>query len=521
MRVVHAAAQVGGLTLISRVLGFVRDVLMAAALGAGPMADAFFVAFKLPNFFRRLFAEGAFNAAFVPLFARRLESEGLASARRFAEQALSVLLAALLVTTVAAEMFMPALVHILAPGFADDPHKFDLAVLYGRITFPYLLLLSLTALLGGVLNALYRYSAAAAAPIALNLVLIGALVLVVPLGGRPGTVLAAAVFLAGMVQFLCLVFACRRAGLVLRLPKPRLTPDMRRLFALLAPAAGSAGVIQVNLLIGNIIASHQAGAVSYLYYADRLYQLPLGVIGIAVGVVLLPELARRLRGGEEPAALTVQNQAIEFAMLLTLPAAGALAAIALPLVSALFERGAFGPYAVQATAAALSAFACGLPAFVGIKLLSPGFFAREDTATPMKCAGAAVAVNIGASLFLFSRIGHVGIAAATSLAAWVNAGLLAAILHRRGHLVLDARLKRRLPRLAVSALGMAVALRLISAPLSDILTGPAVSGAPALAALVLGGLAAYLGLAQALGAVDLAEMRGLLRRRSTPDPRAS
>lgn len=519
MRLLHSAAKVGGLTLVSRVLGFVRDAMMAAAFGASPAADAFFVAFKLPNLFRRLFAEGAFNAAFVPLFARRLEEQGLKAARRFAERALSVLLAGLIAATLAAEISMPAIVRVLAPGFVRDAQTFDLAVLYGRITFPYLLLLSLTALLGGALNALYRYGAPAAAPIMLNLVLIGALAVAVPALGhagpaRVGIVLAWAVFAAGIVQFLWLALACRRAGLTLRLPRPRLGQDIRRLFVLLGPAAGSAGVIQINLLIGNMIASHRPGAVSHLYYADRLYQLPLGMVGIAIGVVLLPELARRLRAGDAAAALAVQGQAIEFAMALALPAAAALLAIAGPLVSVLFQRGAFGPDSARATASVLAAFACGLPAFVTVKLLSPGFFAREDTATPLKCAAAAVAVNIGASLLLFPRIGAVGIAAATSLAAWVNAGLLAAILERRRQLGLTPRLKRGLPRLAVAALSMAALLGLAAEPMGAIWAGSMGFRLAALAALVIGGLVAYLALALAIGALDLAEVRGLLRRRS-------
>lgn len=513
MGIMRSAATVGGFTLVSRLLGFVRDVLIAAVLGAGPMADAFFVAFKLPNLFRRLFAEGAFNAAFVPLFARGLERNGLGAARGFAEQALGFLLLVLLVLTVAAEAFMPAIMRVLAPGFAADPEKLGLAVVYGRITFPYLLALSLAALCGGVLNALYRYAAAAAAPIMLNVVLILALAAGAPLIGHPGAVLAWAVFGAGMLQLIWLVWACGRAGMVLRLPRPRLTPAVRRLLLLMLPAAGSAGVIHINLLIGNIIASHQPGAVSYLYYADRLYQLPLGVIGIAVGVVLLPELARRLRGGDTEAAHTVHNQAIAFAMLLTLPAAGALVVLAGPLVAVLFERGAFGDPAAQATAAAVVAFSAGLPAYVLVKVLTPGFFAREDTATPLVCAAAGVAVNVALSLILFGAIGHVGIALATAAAAWIQVVLLGAILIRRGLLAVDPTLTGRLTGLVAATLGMMLALRAGLWAAQNALHGGFVSRAGATACLVLGGATIYFALVFAFRAADPAMVRAALRRR--------
>ena len=319
MSLLRSLATVGGYTGISRILGFVRDILMAAVIGTGPVADAFFVAFRFPNFFRRLFAEGAFSAAFVPLFSRRLEEDGREAARRLAEETLSVLTAVLLALTLAALVAMPQLMHLLAPGFADDPEKFDQAVLLTRLTFPYLLFVSLVALYGGVLNALYKFAAMAAAPILLNVFFIATLLLVIPLADAPaGPALAWTVTLAGIAQFLALIYAARRNGITLDFPLPRLTPGVRRTLRLMGPGVASAGALQLNLVVGTIVASLQPGAVSYLYYADRVYQLPLGLIGIAFGVVLLPDLSRKLRAGQDEAARASLNRGIELALLLTL-----------------------------------------------------------------------------------------------------------------------------------------------------------------------------------------------------------
>lgn len=512
MAFLRSIATVGGYTMASRILGFARDILIARVLGAGPVADAFFVAFRFPNLFRRLFAEGAFNAAFVPLFARRLEEEGAAAAKRFAEQVLAIMVAALLLLTMLAQIAMPWLMHVIAPGFADDPAQFDLAVQLTRITFPYLLFMALTALQGGILNSLHRFAHAAAAPILLNLVMILALVAVVPLVGMPGHVLAWAVALAGVLQFLWLAFALRRAGLALRLPRPHLTPAVRRLLRLMTPGILGAGVMQINLLVGTVIATLEAGAVSYLYYADRVYQLPLGVIGAAIGVVLLPELTRNLRSGRPAAAMQALNRCLELALLLTLPAAAALIAIPEPIVAVLFQRGAFGPEAAEATALALGAFALGLPAYVLVKALAPGFYAREDTATPFRYAAAAVLANVGLSLLLFRFIGFLGIPFATSLAAWLNAGLLAWRLGRLGHLALDERLRRRLPRIAASSAVMGAVLWFAAGLLAPALAGGLALKAAALAALVAGGAALFGLLALATGAATLADLRALARR---------
>jgi len=506
---------VGLWTMASRVLGFVRDILIASRLGAGPVADAFFVALKLPNFFRRLFGEGAFNAAFVPMFAGLLAAEGRAAARAFAERALALLLAALLALTLAAILFMPALMRVLAPGFVADAAKFALAVEFTRLTFPYLMLVSLAALFSGVLNSLDRYAAAAGTPVLFNLCLIGALLLAAPHLATGGHALAWGVAAAGIAQFAWLAAATARAGFPLRLSWPRPSPQLALLLRRMAPGLVGAGVTQLNLMIDVIIASLlPTGSVSFLYYADRVAQLPLGVIGAAVGTALLPTLARHIRAGEEAQAHAAMNRAIEAALLFTLPAAVALLAAAGPIIAVLFGRGAFGPAAVAATVPTLMAYACGLPAFVMVKALAPGFFARGDTATPVKVAVATVALNLAFNLALavYGPFAHVGVAMATALASWVNAAALWVLLRRRGQIAFDARLRARAQRMLAAALLMGAAVlgsaRLL-APASD---DRGLRWA-ALALLVVLGGAVYGALGQGLRAFDLREVARQFRRR--------
>ena len=492
--------------MASRILGFVRDVLMAALLGSGLVADAFVVAFRFPNLFRRLFGEGAFNAAFVPLFAGRLEGEGEDAARRFAEEIYAVLFVALLGLVAVAEIAMPLLIHVLAPGFVADPEKFDLTVTLTRIAFPYLLFMSLVALLSGILNSLQRFAMAAAAPVLLNLVLISALLVAGAMGwsdrAETGMALAWGVAIAGVVQFVLLWVSCKRAGMRMRLRRPVVTPGVRRLVVLGIPGVIAGGIMQLNLVISTVIASLQASAPSWLYYADRVYQLPLGVVGVAIGVVLLPELSRRLRAGDGPGVQSSQNRALEFALFLTIPSAVALIVIPRPIVQVLFERGAFAPADTTATALALAAFAAGLPAFVLQKIFQPGFFAREDTRTPMIFALYSVGLNIAGALALFPFIGHVGIALATTVAAWLNAVLLGVTLTRRGHFEPDATLLRNLPRILLSSLamgGVVLALALWWQGAFSAETGLALRIA-LLVALVAAGAVTYFALTFATGA---------------------
>ena len=515
MVLLRSIATVGGYTLASRVLGFARDILIALILGAGWIADAFFVAFKLPNFFRRLFAEGAFNAAFVPLFAGQIAEGNKAQARGFAEEVLSVLITVLVLFVALFEVLMPWAMLGFAPGFTAEPAKFDLAVQLTRITFPYLLFISLVSLLGGVLNALERFAAVAATPILLNLMLIGSLLWLARHTDTPGHALAWGVTAAGIIQFLWLIAALSRAGVTLRLSRPRLTPRLRRLLVLMVPGALGAGVVQVNLLIDIVIASLlPTGSVSYLYYADRVNQLPLGVVGVAVGAALLPLLARSLRAGDGEAAMTNLNRALEFAAFLAIPGAAALIVIANPVIAVLFERGAFGPAETQATAAALAAYAAGLPAYVGIKVLGPAFFAREDTVTPVKVAAFCVALNLGLNLALMGPLAHVGIALATAISAWINAAFLAGILWRRGFLVLDSQLRRRLPRILAATAAMAALLAVATGALAALFEGNLAVRAGALSALVLGGLIGYGVLAQFTGSIDLRELKRMFGKES-------
>ncbi len=510
---VRHIATIGGMTMVSRVLGFIRDMLIAAVLGAGPLADVFFVAFRLPNLFRSLFAEGAFSMAFVPLFAGRLEAEGPAAARAFAEQALAVLLWSLLAFTVLVLVAMPVVMQALAPGFIGDALRFDLAVELTRITFPYLLLVSLVSLFAGVLNSLHRFAAAAAAPILLNLCMIGSVLLLVRFTPTAAHALAWGVALAGATQFIWLAVQCARAGFTLRLPVPRLTSDVRRLLRRIVPVALGAGIYQVNLVVNTMIASLlPAGAISYLFYADRVTQLPLGVVGVAVGTALLPLLSRELRGGRPEAAMATQNRALELALLFTLPAAAALMVLAEPVVIALFERGVFSAADTAATTTALTVFAGGIPAFVLVKALSPGFYAREDTATPVKAAGLCMLVNLLLNLLLMAPMQHVGIALATVIASWLNAVLLAVVLIRRGHLAVDSRLRYRLPRMLLASAGMAACLLLGRWLLAQHLEDGGLKPILALAVLICGGLFAFAGFAHVLGVTSLAEVRASIRR---------
>jgi len=512
MALLRSSLTVGGFTMGSRVLGFARDILIARYLGTQGVPEAFFVAFRFPNLFRRLVAEGAFTAAFVPLFSRRLEAEGQAQAVRFAEETLAVMLAVLLAFTVAAELAMPWLMYLIAPGFADEPETFGLAILFTRLTLPYLLFMALVAIYGGVLNSLYRFAAVAAAPILLNVVLIAALIVSGELFPRPGHALSWGVAVAGAGQFVWLALSCRRHGVALWLPRPRINPDIKRLFVLMVPGAIGAGVTQINLLVGTIIASFLPGAVSYLYYGERVYQFPLGVIGIAIGTALLPELARKLRGGNEEGAKASLNRAIEISMLITLPAAAALIVIPGAVVTVMFQYGRFGPADSAATAGALAAFAAGLPAYVLIKVLSPGFFAREDTKTPVIFAAAGVVVNIVLSLLLMGPLAHVGIAVATAVAAWVNAGLLAVVLVRRGYLAADGQLAQRLPRIALASVLMAAALVPAAAWLAGPLAGALAARVAAMGTLIGFGVLVFAGLAFLLGAARLSELRASFRK---------
>lgn len=456
---------VGGLTLVSRVTGFLRDVMLAAILGAGPVADAFFVALRLPNHFRAIFAEGAFNAAFIPAYARVRESGGPDPARLFADRIFTMLFASQVVLLAAALFFTPAVIDLLAPGFSGDAVRFPLAVDLTRITFPYLLLVTIVTLYGGILNTLQRFASAAAAPILLNLSMMATLALAAffPTAGHAA---AWGVLIAGVLEVLLLLADARHNGVVAKLRRPVLDEDIRKFFRALGPATiGSAGT-QLALFADTIIASFlAAGALSALYYADRLNQLPIGVIGIAVGTVLLPDIARRIAGGDEAGARHAQNRAIELALLLSVPCLVAFVVVPELIMRALFLRGAFTAADAQAAAATLSAYAAGLIAFVLIRSATAPFFARGDTATPVMASLVAVAVNIVFKIALMGPLAQVGLAIATSIGAWINLSLVVWLAARRGLFAIDARLKKSLAMLTFAGLGMMAGLWLAQSPI--------------------------------------------------------
>ena len=514
MSLFRSIATIGGWTMGSRVLGFVRDILIAGSLGAGLVADAFFVAFKFPNFFRRLFAEGAFNAAFVPLFGEQLEKDGARAARVFAADTAALMVATLLTFTLLAIIAMPLLMYAIAPGFVDQSEKFDLTIELTRITFPYLTFMALIALMGGMLNTMQKFAATAAAPILLNLVLILALLLLkLDVLKHPGFTLAWAVFAAGIGQFIWIAGACAKGGLLFRLRPPKLTPGVKQLLKLMVPGLIGAGVVQINLVVDMVLATTlEEGSVSFLYFADRVNQLPLGVVGVAVGVALLPLMTRQVAEGDEVGAAESQNRAVEFALLLTVPATLALVIIGDPVVRVLFERGAFDAAATENTAAALSAFALGLPAYVLIKALTPGFFARQDTVTPVKIAIAAMVVNIILAVVLMQVWAHVGIALATACSAWLNAISLWIVLHYRGQFHADSRLLSRGMRIIIVSLVMAVILFFAERQLGDYLTGSGLERVAALIILVALGFAVFSAFAHYFGAVKVSELRSMLRR---------
>lgn len=508
IRLVRGFVTVGGWTLLSRVLGFVRDALIAAYLGAGPAAEAFVVAFSLPNMFRRFFAEGTLNVAFVPLFAKKVEAEE--DAKAFAENTLSVLTTALIVLTLLATLFMPALVTAMAAGFIGDG-RFDMAVDFGRIAFPYVLFISMGALFSGMLNATGRFAAAAAAPVLLNVVLSVAMVGAAKFGLPVDRALIWAVPVAGAAQLAVVWSAAAKIGFNLRPRLPRMTPELKRLLILAGPAALAGGVVQINLLIGRQVASFsQDGALQYLNLADRLYQLPLGVVAIAIGIVLLPDLSRRLQAGDHAGARHAYNRAFEFALLLTVPAAVALIVIPEPLISFLFQRGAFTPEDAHKTALAVMIYGLGLPAFVMQKVLQPLYFARENTKTPFRFALYAMVINAVVAIGLSFVIGYLAAAVATTLAAWGMVALLWFGKKSMGDEVhADARLIRRAPRILIASLLMGALLWGSEIGLSPVFELSRGLGTLLLVAI---GIVGYFGIAHVIGATRFAELKGSVKR---------
>ncbi|MBY8828124.1 murein biosynthesis integral membrane protein MurJ [Hephaestia mangrovi] len=529
MSLVKNTATIGSLTLVSRVLGFVRDMLMARYVGAGFANDVFNVAWRLPNLFRALFAEGAFSAAFVPMFNRvvaggeREGEKGLPIGLRFAEDVLSILLPFLALFTTLIMVFPKPIVWLITFGFKESggAAKFEFATHLTQITFPYLALISLVSLMGGIMNSLNRFWVNAAAPIMLNICMIAALVFF-----RSDSTIetarnqAIAVTVSGVAQLLWLILAARAAGVRLKLKRPTLDPQVKKLLQMIWPAAIGQGAIQFNILIITMLAAGflPQGSVSYIYYADRLNQLPLALVGIGVGTAILPVISRQIGGGQEREAIHTQNRAIELSLLLALPAAVGLAIASTALIQATFQSGHFTAADTHASASVLSVFACGLPAYILIKVFTPGYYARADTKTPVRIALIEMACNMALNLFFVfgTDLSYVGLAISGASCAWINVALLYLVLRRRGQFAVDAQLKRRAIRLALAAIAMGALLIFLEPYILPHLVGSLVIRAMWLLALIVPAAACYFGCAFLFGAFRWSELKAvLLRRRLT------
>ncbi|MBB4859420.1 putative peptidoglycan lipid II flippase [Novosphingobium chloroacetimidivorans] len=526
MSLVRNVGTIGGLTAVSRVFGFVRDMLLARVLGAGLAADAFQLAFVLPNTFRRLFAEGAFSVAFVPMYTRTLHGPGgEAAAERFASDVLAVFVWVLLGFSALAMLAMPGLVWLLAREYLDVPGKFDLAVALSRVAFPYLGLVSLVAMLSGVLNAHARFAPGAFVPVLLNLVLIAGIVSGYFLRGSGGSdvvvawSVAIAVAAAGAIQLLYMAWAMRRAGVRLRIGAPRLTPEVRRLGRLILPATFGAGIYQISQFVDTFFATSLAqGSLTLLKYADRLNQMPLGIVGIALGTAILPMLARHIQAGDDAGAQGLQSNAVEMATLLTLPAAAALAVCAPAFVTAFFVGGRMSQAQGDVMAAIVAALVCGLPAYVLVKVFQPAFFSREDTRTPVRIACAALAINIAVNFLVVPRFGIVGLAGATAFTSTLNVLALYTVLHRRGWFRLRWPLASRIIRQLAASGVMALALWALLPLLAGHYAGSAAERAGALALLVGAGGLVFFATAWLVGALDKSHLAQLRRRRPVKEP---
>lgn len=517
MRLAKSIATLGFFTILSRIMGFARDVLIASVLGAGPIADAFYVAFRFPNFFRRLFGEGAFNAAFIPTFSHYLTTHGEDKARIMAGEVLSLLALVLLGLVVFVELTAPWIVQLLAPGFISTPERLHEAVEFTRIAFPYVLFVCMAALYTGVLNTIYKFSVGAAAPILMNVVMILAMIFFAHSLETPGHALSWAVLIAGIGQAYWLHRSCVNHNFNLKLSWPVMTPMVKKVMKLMVPGAFAAGVIQLNMLIGIAFLSFlPTGAISYFFYADRLNQLPLSLVGIAISTALLPSLARRLAAGKKFTAHVTQNRAMEFSLFLILPSAMALMVASEPMIQVLFERNHFSHESTIETAKILSAFALGLPAYVLVKIFSTSFFARHDTHTPLVAALLAVVTNILFNFLLYVPLQHVGIALATSIASWVNVGWLIYQLQKQRYFVADHRLKETIPRIIASTVFMGLILEITRVQLQPYwVAGEWIRIAALLFLISIGGMA-YLASSLLLKAFDVKDLRLYLNKKPAP-----
>jgi len=449
---------VGGYTLLSRLTGFARDIMLAAILGAGPVADAFFVAFRLPNHFRAIFAEGAFNAAFIPAYAHVHGERGEASAKLFSDRVFTLLFLSQVILLVLAFAFMPQVMTLLAPGFTHDAEQRNLAIELTRITFPYLFLITLVTLYGGMLNVMHRFASAAAASIFLNITMMVTLA-IAAFFPTVGHAAAWGVLISGFLQYFLLAGDLAKHGGLPRFAPLKLDEDIRAFFRALGPATlGSMGT-QVAMFADTIIATFlPAGALSALYYADRLNQLPIGVIGIAVGTVLLPEMSRRITADDHQGAMEQQRRAFDFTLLFAVPFVAAFLAVPDVITRAMFARGAFTKTDAAAAGATLAAYAVGLIPFVLIRSAVATFYARKDTATPVKASLTGITVNVMLKLLLMGSLAQIGLALATAIGAWINLLLVLGFAVRAGYLELNRALVQSLLKFALTGILLAAVL---------------------------------------------------------------
>lgn len=515
MKLLKAMATVAGLTGVSRVLGFIRDILTAAILGAGPVADAFFVALKLPNFFRRVTAEGAFSVAFVPLYSEALEKDGQEKASIFASNAMAVMLAVLVPFTLLAVILMPFIIYVIAPGFGHESLRYDLAVELSRVTFPYLLMMSLTALMGGILNAHDKFAPFASAPIFFNICLIVALLVFTPFADTPGHALSYGIGIAGIVQLVWLIHNVKKSKVKLEVKVPEFTDNIKKLFKLMGPGVIGAGVMHINLFVDLILASLLAsGSISYLYYADRLNQLPLGMVGIAVGTALLPMLSKAIAAGDKKETQNLFNRALEICLLLALPAAAALFVMPETLIGALFERGEFEAVDTRNAAAVLMGYAIGIPAYIAVKVFSTAYWSQQDTMSPVKISIMTTGLNICLSLILIWPFGVAGIAIATGLVGWFQLGMLYHGLRKHDTMQFDKRFKGVIAKIIFSTFVMASILLVVDTYISGLSVEGEMGRIISLLGLVLLGLITYGVSVITTGAVKIDELKRYLPKKA-------
>ncbi len=509
MSFVRSIATIGSYTMGSRIFGFVREILMARFLGASMVADAFVLALKFPSMFRKILAEGAFNAAFVPMISGVLATKGKEEARQFAEEILMVLLVILFVLVGVVEIFMPEILSVVAHGFSKTPERFTLAVQFTRITFPFIFFMSLTALYSGILNSLDKFAAVASSPMIGNIVIIVTVYIMSGFGlSTHGFAFSLGVLVCGVVQFVWVLVPTFKSQIVLRFSKPRLTPRVKKFFKLLVPALAGSGVVQISLLLDLLIATFlPAGGVSFIHYADRLVQLPISVLGTAVGTALLPLLSKQIRAQEYDKAEQSQNLALEYSLLLTFPAMIALILLAKPLVHILFEHGHFSAYATEQTSYVLMALALGLPAYILIKVLSSTFFAHENTFVPFIAAAIGIMTNLVLALCLVRSYGHVGIGIATAVSSWINVGFLAYKLWQQRQFHLNERLRRFIPRMMIASFFTGIVIVGLKTLVDPLLQGSHSEKILALVYLVSGGIIGFMGIAHLTGALNFIEAK--------------